>query len=144
MRDQNHERHKGGADPKSHLPCHPEREPAAQQVAGKSSTQKTPHASGCTGHPCEGADCFDIKAASVVEIFWQPEQVEKPSRVAQKLGRHQSPRFADAKQLNPRRRGRRAWCRKGRRVAQGFLKSFARCMVRPSPPGYPEKYHPPG
>src|SRR5580704_11546455 len=108
MRDQNHEGHKSGADPESHLPCHPEREPAAQKIAGKSSTQKTPHTGGRAGHPCKGADCFDIKTASVVEIFWKPEQVEKPSRIAQKLGNDQSPRFADAKQLNPRQLGRTA------------------------------------
>src|SRR5258708_24569095 len=118
MRDQNHEGHKGSADPEGHLPRYSEREPAAQQIAGKCSTQKTPHSGGCTGHPGEGTDCFDIKAASIVEILWKPEQVEKPSRIAQKLGNNQSPPFPHAKQLDQSQLGLKASCAIGRRLGK--------------------------
>ena len=88
MRNQNDKRHKCSAESERHLPRHAERELAAYQVTGKSSAEQTPHSSGSARHPGKCADRFDIKAASIVEIFWKPEQVEKPSRIAQEFGGH--------------------------------------------------------
>src|SRR6202021_2346540 len=110
MRHQNDKRHHGSAESERELPRHTERELAAHQVAGKSAAQKTPHTSRRAGHPGESSYGFDIKAASIVEILWEPEQVEKPRRVAQKFSNYQPPGFADAKQADPGQRRRRSWC----------------------------------
>jgi hypothetical protein len=47
-------------------------------------------------HPPESADRFDIKSANIIEILWQSEEIEKPGRIAEKLGGDKSPGFKHA------------------------------------------------
>src|SRR5579863_4213118 len=102
MGDQHDKRHNGSAESKRQFPRYAERELAAHQITGKSAAQQTPYASRRAGHPGESSHGFNIKAASVVEIFWEPEEVEEPGCIAQKLGGHKPPGLAHAKQLDPR------------------------------------------
>src|SRR5208283_2745282 len=74
-------------------------------------------------------------------IFWQPEEIEKPSRITEELGGHKSPRFANAKQVSPRKPccgdGIRALCRI--RVPLVLPGESARSNIRETPPCGPEQ-----
>ena len=139
MGHQNDKWHDGGAQTERQLPRHAERELAAYQVAGESAAQQASHTSGRAGHPGESPDCFDVKAASVVEILWEPEQVEKPCCVAQKFRGHQPPGLTDAKQADPRQTGRRARSATLNRAGGGTTGTCRWRRIRQSPPRNPEQ-----
>src|SRR6266576_4822092 len=80
---------------------YPEGEVTTYQITGKRAPKQATYPGRCAGYPCECAHRLDVKASSVVEIFWEPEQVEKPRCVTQELGCHQSPGFAETKKVSP-------------------------------------------
>src|SRR5208283_3202679 len=89
--------HNGSACAKRQFARGTKREMTAHEIAGESSTQQTAGSRGGVRHPGEHADCFDVKTARIIKIFGEPKQIEKPGRIAQEFGGHQTPGFANKK-----------------------------------------------
>src|SRR5580658_843358 len=88
------------------------REPAAEEASD---------ACGGVGDPGYGADGFDVEVARVVEIFWQPEEIEVPGGVAEEFCGDDAPGFFEAEQIEPRD----FFCGGGDRWIGGWRNFFA-------------------
>src|SRR6202012_5209679 len=102
MRNQNGQWHHHGAGAEREFARDAERELAADQVTGKRAANQTAHARSGARHPGEHANGSNIETARVVKIFWKPEEIEKPCRIAEKFGSHKSPSLAETEKANPR------------------------------------------
>src|SRR5580658_3068300 len=110
------------------------REPAAEEASD---------ACGGVGDPGYGADGFDVEVARVVEIFWQPEEIEVPGGVAEEFCGDDAPGFFEAQQIEPRDfscgGGESDDWRKFVEILRAKRGMFARRVVGFSPPGGPEQ-----
>ena len=117
-----------------------ERMAAPDQPAGEPPAHETAYARRSIGNPREVADALGIEAADVVQILRQPEEVEVPGGVAEKLGRHQTPDLAVGEELEPRNAGGRL---RGRLHDFGGSLRVRRRQMRGCSGGRPVIAHPP-
>ena len=52
-------------------------------------------------NPGERCHRLDVEVARVVQVLWQPEQVEIPCRITEEFRNDQAPRLAEPKELQP-------------------------------------------
>ena len=70
-----------------------------QKAARERATKKAADARGGIRNPGIVTYLLNIEMASVIEIFWQPEEEEVPSGIAHKLGKDKSLNDPKAKEL---------------------------------------------